>query len=268
LFTPMPLRPEPLYHHAVMRQFWAGWNVGQWTDARRNPGVLFLIKLYLFDTFFLPFWALMIPVLLCPYDLTTAEERATVFLLVVALLMIAPLIASQPHYVAAFAGMVYLRFLHTLTRMWSWRRWGQPVGRVLVIALVALMVGALCNNLFGIIRHGKAGAGAASGRDLYSQGIAMRGSGFGAARHSVMQALEHQPGPQLVMVRYAPEHDPQNEWVYNRADIDTSKVVWAREMSPEQDGPFLEYFHDRKVWLLEPDRSPLKLSTYPRKAGE
>jgi hypothetical protein len=65
------------------------------------------------------------------------------------------------------------------------------------------------------------------------------------------------------MVRYAREHDPQNEWVYNRAEIDASKVIWAREMSPQQDRPFLEYFHERKVWLLEPDLSPPKLSPYP-----
>jgi hypothetical protein len=117
LFTLAPLRPEPLYHHSVMRQFWAGWNVGQWKDAHRQAGVLLLLKLYLFDTFFFSFWALMIPLLLCPYDLSSLEECATVYLLVVALVMIAPLIASQPHYVAAFAGVVYLRFLHSLGRI-------------------------------------------------------------------------------------------------------------------------------------------------------
>ncbi len=50
----------------------------------------------------------------------------------------------------------------------------------------------------------------------------------------------------------------------NDYHIDTSRVVWAREMSPERDRPFLEYFHDRQVRLLEPDQSPPKLSQYPR----
>jgi hypothetical protein len=34
-------------------------------------------------------------------------------------------------------------------------------------------------------------------------------------------------------------------------------------MGPEQDRPLLEYFRNRKVWLLEPDQTPPKLSLYP-----
>ncbi len=78
-----------------------------------------------------------------------------------------------------------------------------------------------------------------------------------------LQSLQKQSGRHLILVRYAPEHDPQNEWVYNRADIDASPIVWAREMGLRQDRDFLEYFHDWRVWLWEPDQSPPKLSPYP-----
>jgi hypothetical protein len=260
MFTLAPLRREPVYHHPVMRQFWTKWNVAQWTDAHEQAGVMFLVKLNVLDTFFLPFWVLMIPVLLCPYYLTTTEERLTVLLLLVALLMIAPLIASPPHYVAAFAGVVYLRLLHSLARIWSWRPRGKPLGRGVVTALLALMLGALGNNLLGIIRNGSHYD--VSGGDLSSQGIAVRNTGFGAARHSVALLLARKPGRQLVLVRYAPDHDPQNEWVYNRADIDASPVVWAREMGPEEDRPFIEYFRDRQLWLLEADQNPPRLRPY------
>jgi hypothetical protein len=35
-------------------------------------------------------------------------------------------------------------------------------------------------------------------------------------------------------------------------------------MGPEQDRPFLEYYRNRKIWVLEPDQSPPKLSLYLR----
>ena len=242
MFTMAPLRPEPVYRHAIMRQFWAEWNVGQQTFARANSIVLLATKLFIFDNFFFPFWALSIPLLLCPYDLRDSEERVTVLLLVIFVLMIAPLIATQPHYAAAFAGVFYLRFLHSLMRLCSWRPWGKPIGFALGVVVVGLLLGQSLRFV--------------AGRDLFSDGIALRNAAFGSARHAVVQVLEAQPGRDLVLVRYEGKHDPQNEWVYNDADIDASPVVWAREMGPEQDRPFLEYFHDRRVWLLEPDISP------------
>ncbi len=94
-------------------------------------------------------------------------------------------------------------------------------------------------------------------------------SAFTVARASVIEQLQKQPGKQMVMVRYTPDHNFHEEWIYNRADIDASPIVWAREMSPEQDAPFLAYYRDRqpdrKIWLLEPDMAPPRLNPYPGK---
>jgi hypothetical protein len=57
----------------------------------------------------------------------------------------------------------------------------------------------------------------------------------------------------LVVVRYSPAHDPHEEWVYNAADIDAAPVVWAHDMGPRENAQLLDYFKDRRVWLLEPD---------------
>jgi hypothetical protein len=70
------------------------------------------------------------------------------------------------------------------------------------------------------------------------------------------------PGPHLVVVRYSPEQPIDQEWVYNDADIDASKVVWARDMGPVRNHALRMYFHDRHAWLLEPDPYPGKLTPY------
>jgi hypothetical protein len=63
-------------------------------------------------------------------------------------------------------------------------------------------------------------------------------------------------------MRYDSNHDPNEEWVYNGADIDGSKVVWARDMGEAQNLELIRYFKDRKVWLMEPDAKSPRVSRY------
>ena len=50
--------------------------------------------------------------------------------------------------------------------------------------------------------------------------------------------------------------------VYNAANIDNSKVIWAREMDPASDRELTEYYKGRKVWLVQPDTQPLLVIPY------
>jgi hypothetical protein len=50
-------------------------------------------------------------------------------------------------------------------------------------------------------------------------------------------------------VCYSDGHDPLDESVYNRANIDGSKVVWAREMDVANNLELIRCYGDRKVWL-------------------
>ncbi len=79
--------------------------------------------------------------------------------------------------------------------------------------------------------------------------------------------LESLPGDQLAIVRYSSEHNPQDEWVYNAADINSSKVIWAREMDAANNRELFEYYKDRKVWLVQPDVYPNAVSPYPEQGA-
>lgn len=81
-------------------------------------------------------------------------------------------------------------------------------------------------------------------------------------RQTMQQQLEALPGKDVIFVRYRPDHNVHDEWVYNRANIDESEVVWARELGPEQDANLREYFKDRRAWLVFADEQPIRLVPY------
>jgi hypothetical protein len=80
-------------------------------------------------------------------------------------------------------------------------------------------------------------------------------------RIAVHHQLAAASGKQLVFVRYDSRHTFK-EWVYNEADIDRSRVVWARDLGADENAKLIHYYPDRSPWLLEPDREPPQLKPY------
>jgi hypothetical protein len=81
-------------------------------------------------------------------------------------------------------------------------------------------------------------------------------------RARILDQLQHTPGEHVVIVRDHPGHDSiLDEWVFNGADINGSKVIWARDMGPNN-AELLNYFNNRTAWLVEPDDRPVKLTPY------
>jgi hypothetical protein len=79
----------------------------------------------------------------------------------------------------------------------------------------------------------------------------------------VLANLERQAGRHLAIVHYGPNHPIDfHEWVYNGANIDAEKVIWARDMGAARNEELINYFRDRHVWMVEPDGTPPRLLPY------
>jgi hypothetical protein len=76
------------------------------------------------------------------------------------------------------------------------------------------------------------------------------------ARFAIQQSMEKLPDKQLIILNYGPDHSPDQEWLYNKADVDKSQVVWARDMGPSENRELVNYFPNRHVWWLEVDKFP------------
>jgi hypothetical protein len=87
-------------------------------------------------------------------------------------------------------------------------------------------------------------------------------------RKPVEDQLAAIAGQHLVLVRYSKDHNSGEEYVYNEADIDRAKTVWAREIPGRDLAPLLEYFRDRDVWIYEPDEDDSTVRPYNSSASE
>ena len=81
-------------------------------------------------------------------------------------------------------------------------------------------------------------------------------------RQFVKQQVAAIPGKLVLLVRYSPHHIFQNEWVWNAADIDGQRVVWARDLGQDEDAKLKAYYPDRTFYVLDPDVAPPKLEPY------
>jgi hypothetical protein len=83
-------------------------------------------------------------------------------------------------------------------------------------------------------------------------------------RAALIRRLSALGRPQLVIVRYpTPDWNVFEEWVYNSADIDHQRVVFAHDLGPEKDKSLLQYYHDREPLLLTFDSISRKAEVRP-----
>ena len=185
---------------------------------------------------------LSVPFFVFPWPLHRLHIR---FLLVQFLICAAGLFSViwfLPHYAAPLAATWFVLLILAMRHLRRVRLWGRPVGvywsRMVVLLAMAWIV-------------------VLAGRAARNPVV-----GFHTYRASIAKQLNDLPDKHLVLVHYSPGHNVHREWVYNAADIDNAKIVWAREIPGRDLTPLLNYFRGRKVWEVEADNSPPTLEPY------
>jgi hypothetical protein len=154
-----------------------------------------------------------------------------------------------PHYAAPVFCTGVIIFVQAFRHLRRWRFGAWPVGvgwSRLIVSLSIFML-PIC----------------AISRARNPDGESCLAYPYNWDRANIVAQLNKLPGKQLVIVRYSPTHDVHREWVYNSADIDRSKIVWAREIPDVNMVPLLDYFSGRTVWIVEPDAKPPIIRSFP-----
>jgi hypothetical protein len=137
----------------------------------------------------------------------------------------------QPHYAAPLTATMFILVTIGIRYLRKWQAGKPPLGLNLSRALIIIAAVLMPFHK-------------SYGDDVIPQMI---------RRAEITKALSDAPGEHLIIVRYSPTHDPLEEWVYNDADIDHAKIVWARDIPGISTDPLLSYFHARRVWLVDAD---------------
>jgi hypothetical protein len=270
----LPLRPAPVYHHPDLQR----WNQGHVDAAAiqtiqhskdaeferfHNQGIDVLLyyrdrswqglkgRLLSFNKFAHEWFgvALLVAVCMLPWVVWDRRIRLALICFGLVILGVSLDLASFAHYAAPAVAAGFVCIVQCLRhlRQCTWGR--RPTGLWLSRALPALSI------LFLL--------GAEVTVRPYRIGDFTKENEKHLVRADLLEKLRKLPGRQLVIARYPRNYDYSRfEYVFNRADIDASHVVWARDRGNIDNGKLLDYFRDRSVWLLDAAADPPRLMPY------
>lgn len=258
------LRPTPVYRHAVLRRFYTVDEPKDYNNIHNLWGFLpqSLIKMVRAIIFFAGL-ALLPPLIMTRRVLFDKRVRFLVLCMFILVAGMGIEIYFLPHYIAPFTIVFYALGLQAMRHLRLWRPGDNPVGRTMVrlCVLVCLVIAGV--RVYAAPLHLVPAEFPSSNWTDHWYGPGP----YGQARAGIESRLEKLPGKQLVIVRYSENHNTLDEWVYNAPDIDASKVIWARDMGPEQNLELIHYYKDRHVWLVQPDTQPVSLTPYVASAS-
>jgi len=256
-FLMLQPKPVPAYHHAVMQRFYQEREMKGFREERTVSGFVrhLLLKVDDLWLFYLSS-ALTVPCLALLFNWASFRRSCRFrFPLILAALFAVGLLFqtwTMAHYAAPATCLLFLFVVQGSRYLRLWQRRNSGVGATLVRMIPVVLAAMIVLRVAAAAAH------------VPIEQAWPRGN---LERAAVMRNLETTDGKHLVFVTYSSDHDVNQEWVYNRADIDASRVVWARDMSDSENRKLIEYFGDRRVWRLFPDQPRIGLTPYSPSAS-
>ena len=243
-------RPEPKFNHQIMREFHELYALRLYENQGSIMGFV-LGKLELFYLFVFGSLNIYAMPLIGMFKFLVSWVRENLLArraVTIYLVFVLGLITETFMWLHYIAPVISLNYLFVLKALQLWRQINPRRG-MLVCGLIPLLATViLAKSLFGTIKQKKPFA-------------------WHMHRSQVVTQFEHEEGKHLIIVSYGPKHSVHDEWVYNKADIDGAKVVFARHMSETQNCKLIEYFRLHHIWSLHIDSDqPIPgLTQYPLK---
>ena len=241
---------EPLqYNNQQFEEFYSGWELQNYNNSWRDVWRVTVEKLNRSGSTY--FWwgaLLLLPGL--PFAFFDRKIRLpfATFLFVAAGFFC--VIWSMPHYAAPATCVIVLLLVQAIRHVRTMRAFERPIGAALFRAAILLLA---IDVALGVT-HGVC--------DPLTW--ACKGD---PSRAAIAEKLSNTPGKHLVIVRYPEGYNVHDDWVFNGAEIDSAKLLWARETNPQQNQKLLDYFKDRQIWLIEPEEDNTELIPYPLAAS-
>ena len=243
-------KPYPIatYRHPEMRAFYLFHELPDVLRSHSLWGIQLLMgqKFFCYYTFMVwPFLLLFVPGIL----LAARRPELRVVLLAIFLMTIGLTVQIWPghgHYAAPASGAVLLILLCALRSLRaSGRTHLQWFSRAIVLGMLVWMLVPIADRLWNPFSF-----------DNYC--LADLTTIPRQVECERLRAhLSQLPGQHLVLVHYHFGDVPSQDWIYNRADIDNSKIVWARDMGPQANQELLHYYPNRQVWYIDHSSGPV-----------
>jgi hypothetical protein len=242
-------KPPMQYHNQQFEDFYNGWEREDYRNSWQDVLKVSAEKLTRSGSTY--FWwgaLLLLPGL--PFVFFDRRMRLPILIFLSGAAGFLALIWSFPHYAAPLTCVIFLFLVQAIRHLRTIHLARRPLGLALSWAVFWL----LANDVRASVANHRCDPLAWTCQGDPSRAV-------------IAEKLSHTPGQHLILVRYVEDHNLHDEWVYNGAEMDTAKVLWARELDAEQNAELFAYFKDRQIWLVEPDTDNTELIPYPLKAA-